>query len=64
MNLFATIIEALHRSRQRHADEVIRRYAHLVAQAHQHERRRRLEAADVPAVVPPMHLTSAARCAS
>jgi hypothetical protein len=41
----ARMIEALHNSRQRQADRVIRRHWHLVEEAHQYDRRREIEAA-------------------
>jgi hypothetical protein len=40
MGVFARIIEALHTSRQREADRVIRRYQPLVEQARAFDRRR------------------------
>jgi hypothetical protein len=39
MNIFLRIIEALHRSREREAHRTIRRYAHLVEEAHEYDRR-------------------------
>lgn len=44
MGLFARIIDALHSSRQREADRVIRRYQPLVEQAREFDRRRAQEA--------------------
>lgn len=62
MNLFARIVEALHQSRRRQADDVIRFYSHLVTEAHAHEHRR-LQGAEIPAPASPMTLASVARCA-
>jgi hypothetical protein len=39
MNIFVRLLEALHRSRRGQAERVIRRYAHLVAEAHEYDRR-------------------------
>ena len=45
MNRIARFIEALHNSRQREADRVIRRYWHLVEEANEYERKREIKAA-------------------
>lgn len=63
MTLFTRLIEALHRSRRREAELVIRRYSHLVAQVHEHERRRP-QAVDVPASPAPKSLAPVTRYAS
>jgi hypothetical protein len=47
MNLFTKIIEALHTSRRLQAEAVIRRYSHLLKEAHEHERRQRQETTEV-----------------
>ena len=49
MNVFARILDALHKSRQREAEIVIRRYTPLVLQARAHEKRRELELAQARA---------------
>ena len=45
MNRIARLFEALQNSRQREAHGVIRRYWHLVEEAHEYERRFEIEAA-------------------
>jgi hypothetical protein len=45
MNRIARFFEALHNSRQREADRVIRRYRHLVEEAHEYDRKREIKAA-------------------
>jgi len=43
MNYIVKLLKALHESRQREADRVIRRYWHLVERAHEYERRYNIE---------------------
>ncbi len=43
MNLITGLMEALHYSRQRDAERVIRRYQNLVEQAREHERKCKIE---------------------
>ena len=45
MNRIARFFEALHHSRQIDADRVIRRYRHLVEEAHAYDRKREIKAA-------------------
>ena len=45
MSRIAHFFEAVHNSRQREADRVIRRYWHLVKEAHDYERKREIKAA-------------------
>jgi len=45
MNSIARFFEALHHSQQIKADRVIRRYRHLVEEAHEYERKREIKAA-------------------
>ena len=45
MNPIARFFEALQNSRKLDADRVIRRYWHLVEEAHAYDRRREIEAA-------------------
>lgn len=45
MNLIGILFEALHNSRNQEADRIIRKYQHLVEEAHAHERRREIETA-------------------
>jgi hypothetical protein len=45
MNRIARFFEALHNSRQREADRVIRRYRHLIEEANEYERKREIKAA-------------------
>lgn len=45
MERIVRFIELLHRSRTIEADRVIRRYWHLVEEAHAHDRRREAETA-------------------
>ena len=52
MGLFARIIDALHTSRQREAERVIRRYQPLVEQARAFDRRRALEESERTANAP------------
>jgi hypothetical protein len=40
MNRFARFLEALHESRRREAERVVRRYGHLAAQAEAYHRER------------------------
>jgi hypothetical protein len=44
MNRIARLFEALQNSRKLEADRVIRRYWHLVEEAHEYERKREIEA--------------------
>jgi hypothetical protein len=46
MNHFARFLDALHASRRRAADRVIRQNWHLVEEGHAYERRRGIEAAE------------------
>ena len=45
MSRIAHFFEAIHKSRQREADRMIRRYWHLVEEAHEYERKREIKAA-------------------
>ena len=45
MSRIVRFFEALHNSRRREADRVIRRYWHLVEEAHEYERKREIKAA-------------------
>jgi hypothetical protein len=52
MGLFARIIDALHTSRQREAERVIRRYQPLIEQARAFDRRRAVAEAERAANAP------------
>jgi hypothetical protein len=45
MNLWTHILEALHESRRRQADLLIRSYGHLVEEAHEYDRKCEIAAA-------------------
>ena len=47
MNFFVRILEALHRSRQLHAERVIRQHRHLVDEAYDYDRRRAIQSARI-----------------
>jgi hypothetical protein len=63
MKMFSRILEAICRSRQLHAEEVLRRYSHLLHEAREYERRReyeqrqRLETAEAPPSTSPIRST-------
>jgi len=46
MSAFTWLLQGLHESRRRHAEREIRRYAPLIAQAQEHDRRVKIHAAD------------------
>jgi len=46
MNAFTWLLQGLRESRRRHAEREIRRYAHLIVQAQERERRVKIQAAD------------------
>jgi hypothetical protein len=52
MGLFARVVDALHTSRQREAERMIRRYQPLVEQAREFDRRRALAESERAASAP------------
>jgi len=46
MNRFGRFLEALHESRRREAERVVRRYGHIAAQAEAYHRQRTAEEAE------------------